>query len=153
MVENRVSETILEKPVTVKVAGRVFNVARPTLATLMEVSRISAKFPSELPSKDVNALQYVLSKARDYGDLIAEVAAVLINGSKPQKIRWFWRKNKEEDIKAWLINNASCEEICNIVTVALNHQKIGFFLSTFISLSGTSLTKPTKETEATAFGE
>lgn len=153
MIEERVSEAVLQKPITINVAGRVINIARPTLATLIEVSRLSARFPNELPSKDVSMLQFVLANAKDYGDLMAEIAAVLINGSKRKKRQWFWSRNKEEDVKKWLIENANCEEICNIVTVALNHQKIGFFLSTFISLSATNLTKPTRETEATAFGE
>lgn len=164
-VEDRSAEVLLQKPLELRVGDNVYKVAKPTLATLMEVSRYVAMLPkSEITDKN-DIVPYILSNASKYGRVLANIAAVLIvgigNGVKvPQnenskKIRWFWKKKKPSKIEIMseeIMNNASCQEISEIISGALSYQSIGFFLSTIISLSGTSISSPTK-TEATAPGE
>lgn len=167
MLENRASEVILQKPLELKIGNNVYKVAKPTLATLIEVSKYVSMLPkSEITDKE-NIVPYILSNASKYGQILASIAAVLIVGisrdtklpenENKRKIRWPWEKvkrNKIEIMTEEIINSASCEEISKIISGALSYQSIGFFLSTIISLSGANVTEKTKkETEATAPGE
>ena len=166
-VEDRVAETILQKPMELKVGGQVYKVAKPTLATLIEVSRYIAMLPKADEIDKNDYISYILLNASKYGRVLANIAAVLIVGINqdtkvPQnenckKIRWFWQKKKAGKIEAMadeIMNSASCQEISEIISGALSYQSIGFFLSTIISLSGVNVSEKTKnDTEATAPGE
>lgn len=165
--EDRTAEAILQKPLEIKVGNKVYKVAKPTLATLMEVSRYVSKLPKSFHEDSNDLVPYILANANKYGRILAIIAAVLIVGigngiKRPQiekkpKIRWFWKKKKSDKIEIMadeIMNTASCEEICNIISVALSYQHIGFFLSTIISLSGANVSERTKtEIEATAPGD
>lgn len=163
-VEEKSAEALLQKPYEVKVGDKTYNVAKPTLATLMEVSRFVSMLPKSIETEQDNIIPCILSCASEYGRVLAKIAAILIIGigkgdkcpqiEKNKKITWFWKKRKSKvDILAdEIINSASCEEISSIISGALSYQKIGFFLSTIISLSGANVSSPTK-TEATVRGE
>lgn len=166
MIEQKVADTLLQKPCLVKAGDKEYTVARPTLATLIEVSRYISQLPiSDKIEKD-KIIPFVLANAKDSGPVLAKIASVLIIGAKnvekvPEKRnKWHFpwsKKEKEsevENLSRELANNASCQEINAIISAALTHHKIGFFLSTIISLSGANVSEKTKsETEATARGE
>lgn len=165
--EDRAAEALLQKPFELKIGNNVYKVAKPTLATLMEVSRYVSMLPKSFHKDANDVVPYILANADKYGRVLASIAAVLIVGigngvKRPQigkkpKIRWFWQKRKADKIEIIIdeiMNTASCEEISEIISGALSYQGIGFFLSTIISLSGASVSEKTKtETEATAPGE
>lgn len=167
MIEQKVADTLLQKPCLVKAGDKEYTVARPTLATLIEVSRYISQLPiSDKIGKD-GIIPFVLANAKDSGPVLANIAAVLIIGAKnmekvPEKrnkwhFPWFKKKTKESEVEKLsreLINNASCQEISAIIIAALSYHSIGFFLTTIISLSGANVSEETKsETEATARGE
>lgn len=166
MIEQKVADTLLQKPCLVKAGDKEYTVARPTLATLIEVSRYISQLPiSDKIEKD-KIIPFVLANAKDSGTVLANIAAVLIIGAKnvekvPEKrnkwhFPWF-KKAKESEVEKLsreLANNASCQEISSIIIAALSYHSIGFFLTTIISLSGANVSEETKsETEATARGE
>lgn len=166
-VEDKAAEVLLQKPLELKVGNNVYKIAKPTLATLMEVSRYVAMLPKVEKIEQNEIITFVLSNANKYGRVLANIAAVLIVGigkeskcrqnEKKGKIKWFWKKNKPNKIELMadeIMNSASCEEICRLISGALSYQSIGFFLSTIISLGGANISERTKnETEATAPGE
>lgn len=167
MLENRASEVILQKPLELKIGNNVYKVAKPTLATLIEVSKYVSMLPkSEITDKE-NIVPYILSNASKYGRILAKIASILIVGinknvKTPESenksfLSRIFRKKKKDKIEIMtdeIMNSASCEEISQIISGALSHQRIGFFLSTIISLNGANVSGKTKsETEATAPGE
>lgn len=162
-VEERAADTLLQKKLEVRVGNNVYHIAKPTLATLMEVSRYVSMLPNSIETEQDNMIPCILSSANEYGRVLAKIAAVLIVGigkgekslqtKKKKKITWFWKK-KEDKIEIMadeIMNTASCEEISQIISSALSYQSIGFFLSTIISLRGASVSNPTKK-EATVPG-
>ena len=169
MLEQRTAETLLQKPLEIVIGDKEYEVAKPTFATLIEVSRYIAKLPKSESLDKNNVVPFILDNAEKYGNVLAEIAAVMILGAqnikkvtaKRVKSRFLWFKRYEtvqisnvEQLAHEISMNASCEELSIIISQALSHQNIGFFLSTIISLSGANLSEPTKNaTEATAHGE
>lgn len=159
MIEQKTANTILSKPITVDAGGKQYEVARPTIATLIEVSRCVAELTGYETIDKEKVVPFILTNAKDSGHVLARIAATLIVGvhdiekisRKRKKIRFrLFRRKYVSDIDKLsieLINNASSEELNEIISQALSYQQIGFFLSSIISLSGTSLTKPTKKIE------
>lgn len=167
--ENKTADTILQKEVEVKAGGKTYTIARPTLATLIEVSRYTSRLPKATEINTEDWLPYILSCAKDFGTLLSDIAAVLILGAgnisivkkKVLKSKFLWFKRFEEteasnveELSRELRNNASCSEINEIVNAGLSYQGIGFFLSSIISLSAANVMERTKnETEAIASGD
>ena len=169
MIEQRTAETLLQKPLEIVIGNKTYEVAKPTFATLIEVSQYVAKLPRSEKVDKNNVVPFILKNANEYGSVLAEIAAVLILGAQNIKVvtgkrikshfLWFKRFEKiqisnVQQLAHEIMMNASCEELSAIISQALSHQNIGFFLSTIISLSGANLSEPTKNaTEATAHGE
>lgn len=169
MLEQRTAETLLQKPLEVTIGDKTYEVAKPTFATLIEISQYVALLPKDGDFDKNNIVPFILKNAKEYGSVLAEIAAVLILGAQNIKVvtgkrlkshfLWFKRYEKiqisnVQQLAHEIMMNASCEELSIIISQALSHQNIGFFLSTIISLSGANLSEPTKNaTEATAHGE
>lgn len=169
MLEERTADTILQKPIEVSIGDKKYKVAKPTLATLIEVSRYIAKLPNTGTIEKKNIVPFILSNAKDCGLILANIAAVMIIGAqnikkvaekrKKWRFLWFYRNETRQVSNVDLLsqeisNNLSCEDLNNIISQTLSHQSIGFFLSSIISLSGASVSEKTKdETKATAHGE
>ena len=159
-VEQQVSDTILQKPLTVTAGGKTYDVARPTPATLIEVSACIASLPKvENIDKD-KIVPYTLSIAKEYYPTLLRIAAILIIGAKAIKQereesvtrgwRWPFGKTREkgkgivDSLVEELKYNASNEEVNNIIASCLSYQEIGFFLSTIISLGEANVLETTK---------
>lgn len=159
MVEQKAADTILQKPIEVKVGSKTYEVAKPTLATLMEVSRYISLLPDAGTIDENNIVPFILSNASQTGAILAKIAAVLIVGAQNiQKIAqrrkkgfliWFSRKDTEvktnvDVLSEEIAKNVTCEELNKIISEALSHQRIGFFLSSIISLKGANVSEKTK---------
>lgn len=167
--ENKTADTILQKPYEVEAGGKTYTIARPTLATLIEVSKYISGMPKMEDMQKGDILPFVLSHAKDCGEAFGRIAATLIIGaaniSEPNrksvkpKLLGFIRKSKKgnsnvDKLSRELTLNASMEEIFNIISAGLSYQKIGFFLNSIIFLSGANVLEKTKsETEVTASGD
>lgn len=144
--EQKVSGTVLQEPFTVEAGGRTYEVARPTLATLAAVSALVSGIPSPGRLGREEAVPYILASAKRDAPTLSRVAATLILGAprpgwRRALLRWrAWRLSRQ------LMYSASSEEIDTLVTRALTHQNIGFFLSTIISLGGANELKARKGT-------
>jgi hypothetical protein len=159
-VEQKVAETILDKRESVEIGGVTYEVAPPSLGTLILVSElISTLPPIRKGIKDNDIITEALSYARN-GRVIAEIAATLIIGAKeirtPEIKSSFGRvikksgKQLKEELTERLLLEASPEKIGEVIVGTINRSGVGFFLTTSIFLNEANLTKPTKTTASGA---
>lgn len=147
--EARAAATVLQKPYEVTAGGRTYRVARPTPATLIEVSRLVKTLPSADIAGD-RAAAWILGNAARHYPTVLRIAATLICGVRPQGL---WGGDREiKSVESRLRHEASNEEVWTIISSCLSYQQIGFFLNNIISLGAANVTSPTR-TSATAHGE
>ena len=155
MLEQKAADTLLQKPIEVNVGTKTYEVAKPTLATLMEVSKYIAMLPNAGTIDKEFIVPFILSNASNAGALLAKIAAVMIIGAQIAQKRkemvclWFSKtrtetKSNVDVLGEEIANNVSCEELNTIISKTLSHQSIGFFLSSIISLKGASVSEKTK---------
>lgn len=170
-VEQQASDILLQKPFTVKAGDKEYTVARPTLATLAEVSSILSTMSTRTKPVDrKDIVREALGRAKDDVPRLALIAATLIIGGgnityhterrESGRILGLFKRYEKvcvsnvQVLADELQRTASSEEMHRLVTAALSFQGVGFFLSTIISLGAADVTAPTKsETIATARGE
>jgi len=170
MIEKKVAETILEKPLTVFVGNTSYEVAPPSVGTLIMVSEAVSRLPHTKLDAD-NVLEECLSVGRDCTEL-GEIAAILILGAKKcrQSVgrrlvsggRYFyglidtrrWKEtNAVEELTREVLENCSPRQIFDIITRILGTLELSDFFALTTFLSGVNLLRPTKvEKEAIASG-
>ena len=148
MIEEKTAQTILEERLNVMVGKRTYSVAHPTIATLIEVSRLISKMPKMNLDGDETAVISALSNAKDVS-FLGDILAVLIVGKKRQSKFSLFRlkeKLKLKRLSRKILNRLSPKELYSAFFQIMNSFEIGFFLQTTIFLQEVSLTKPTKTT-------
>lgn len=169
-IEQKAADVLLQKPITVKAGGKDYPVARPTLATLAEVSAVLSEMEKTRHAGEQDIVQEVLARAKADVPRLSLIAAILIIGGgnityhterrEAGRIFGIFKRYEKvtvsntQTLADELARTASPAEMHVLVTKALSFQGIGFFLSTIISLGAASVTQPTKSaTAATAPGE
>lgn len=155
-IEEKVTNTILEKETEIKVCKTKYQVSSPSVATLIEVSRLIAK----LPFIDGNAENFFAEALRNAKDceVLGDIAATLILGYKPKpKLRgWFYitrRELKYRKLKTEILE-MSPKGLNKLISNLLARMEISDFFGLTISLSEVNLLKPSKEMgETTASGQ
>lgn len=165
-IEKRVAETILQQPTEIKVGSKTYEVAPPSVATIILVSQYVAKLPRVKFSKD-RVLEDTLLYAQDCSAL-GNIVAVLILGAKVinadiAKRRGFFGRIKRllGFSSKSLLERTAAAVLEGVTPAELHHATIGimrgmqvadfFGLTTF--LCEVNLTKPTKVEEPTACGQ
>lgn len=163
-IESRVADAILENKIAeIEINGTKYDIAPPTVATLILVSQIVSRLPVVERVTGAAVVNSVLHNAKDFNAL-GELAAVMILGAKnltekreivTYKRTWFGlRKIKEirEEIidrKSILANeilqSLSPTALYNLIIKRFNDLDIGSFFVITTSLSEANLLKPTKE--------
>ncbi len=151
-IQKRVSDTILQKPTVIVLAGRRYRVAPPTIATLVLVSGALGQMPDiSLDKGDI--MGSVLRNAKDCAR-VADICAVLILGArKAGRRRFGFGKTEAERLSKRLSERVQPKELSSAVSAIMAGMQIGdfFVLTTF--LQGLNTTKPTKVvTDPTASG-
>lgn len=156
--EQRVAETILQRPTEIVTKIGTFKVAQPTPATLMLVSEQVAQMP-HIDRENPDILGVVLATARGAALPMGKIAAILILGARrvlegrkvrPHGRNWlrrlFSRRVYEVDALALrLITECTPSEISAILMRLLASQNVGDFFGVTASLSGANVLKPTRE--------
>ena len=148
-VEQKVSQTILEKPQSVMLGGEAYEIAPPTLATLIMIS----EQVSLLPDLDgENVLTQVLAKAKDAYPL-AKIAAIAILGAKKineeKKGGKLWHKKPSEFARLCekIATECSIQELNLVIASLLVKMQIGDFFACTTSLTAANITRPTRGVE------
>lgn len=179
-IEQQAAATILERPIaTVTIAGKPYEVAPPSTATLIMVSSLISELPEIDPNTpDSEILPTILGAAKECGTL-GQIAATIILGAKRIKQhplitvdtynvvrKWSWRRfRRVEKVVSSPIGVFERDHIADIIleemTPAALHEFLmatlseahlaDFFVLT-TSLQAKSLLKKSEVEETTASG-
>lgn len=162
-IESRVAATILERTVsTLEIDGVTYNIAPPTIGTLILASEIVSFFPQIDTVDDKQRIFMALFKAKDF-KMLSDLAAVLILGSKRlteerevtvEKRHLFGlikRKHRVKqtvDLRAELakkiLDNVRPSVLFEVIVKRLRDNEIMTFFAITTSLNAANILKPTK---------
>lgn len=162
-IESKVADAILERKIgSVEIDGKTYDIAPPTLATLILVSEMVSTLPvvERVPNNQI--VNSVLHYAKDYRKL-GDICAVLILGAKnlTQEIEethtrrilgLFNRRYKAKrvidrkaELSRLITENMRPSVVFDVIVKRLQDMEVGSFFSITTSLSDANILKPTKE--------
>lgn len=160
--EERVKNTLLEQAITVQVGAQTYEVAPPSLATLILVSEVIARIPNFTLDPD-KMVQECFGVAR-HCRFLGEVAAILILGAKRSELRatpspgkfksclrtlCFGRRRRQKDVLAErILLELSPKELFRIVSRILGTLELSDFFGLTTFLLEINLLHPTGEVES-----
>lgn len=158
--EEKVAQTLLEEPTTVTIGGEAYQVAPPSIFTLVRASKYISKIPTDTISEG-NIFGSIIHNAEDYQN-IAWAISVIVLGNEFTEVetypKWqFWKRKKSvtkgENLVKKLMKTP-ITEVTDAFFKVLGLIDIRAFFVITTSLKGMIITKPTKEveTETTASG-
>ena len=159
--EEKVAQTLLEEPTTVTIGGEAYQVAPPSIFTLVRASKYISKIPTDTISEG-NIFGSIIHNAEDYEN-IAWAISVIVLGNDFTEVetypKWqFWKRKKsvtKGEILAKKLINTPINEVSSAFFKVLGQIDIRAFFVITTSLKGMMITKPTKEVEneTTASGD
>ncbi|GIZ15498.1 hypothetical protein [Capnocytophaga catalasegens] len=175
-IEERVSETILEEKKQITIQGETYNVAPPTIRTLIKFSKYVSAFPKEELDQERPVASLLLHSDKLHNVGYALACIILGNKEFEKKEETIFEEVKREflfkkiikqkvivseksngELLAEKINNAPIEEVLNVFFLLLKFMKLSDFFQLTTSLIEMNLTKATKTAEVvketTAFGD
>lgn len=162
-IESRVAAAILERATgAIEIDGQSYEIAPPTIATLILVSEIVSTLPIVENTTDNEMRTYsVLHHAKNFKAL-GDIAAVLILGAKHcnepiqaekknRFFRLFSRKRKtttrRQELAQKILENVRPSTLFDCIIRRLKDNEVGIFFLITTSLSEANILKPTKEVE------
>lgn len=162
-IESRVAATILERTVsTLEIEGVTYNIAPPTIGTLILASEIVSFFPQIDDVDDKQRIFMALFKAKDF-KMLADLAAVLILGSKrlteerevtvekrhifgliKRKHRVKQTVNLRAELAKKILDNVRPSVLFEVIVKRLRDNEIMTFFAITTSLNAANILKPTK---------
>ncbi len=169
--EEKAADTILQKAAKVKIGGKEYEAAPPSIATLILVSEAVSRLPQRKLNDDllVSECLNVAKFCKPLGD----IAAVMILGARhfnekalnPQRARkgWFRRffqrkptpptLTQGEILSREILETFSPKQLYDLVAMLLQRMNLSDFFALTTFLTEINLLRQTKvETETTAFG-
>ena len=159
-IESKVAAAILEKKVgTLDIDGKRYEIAPPSIATLILISEVVATLPIVEKVPNDKILYSVLHHAKDFKAL-GDMAAILILGAKECKrsekkprfygIRHFFGyeyKPSKDELAEIILQNVRPTVLFDVIIQRLKDMEISSFFAITTSLSEANILKPTKEVE------
>lgn len=168
--EEKAADTILQRAATVKIGGKEYEAAPPSIATLILVSEAVSRLPQR-KLDDKSVVSECLAVAKDCRPL-GEIAAILILGARhindkiydPQTERkglirrFFCRKHKtmtkKESLANEIIDTYTPSELHGLIAMLLQRMDLADFFALTTFLTEVNLLRQTKvETGTTAYGQ
>lgn len=152
-IEAKVAEAILQAQKEIKVGEDVYNVAPPSLGTLILISEHISKIPEDLSfvvEEPEDVINSTLKYAKDCR-FLAEIGAILILGAKninrkKRVSKWPFSRIFERDyIADKIVNEMSPSELFNLIIGLINTLEIRDFFQLTTFLQGVNLSKPTRK--------
>lgn len=171
-IEQRVGATLLQQPRQIEVAGKTYNVAPPTIATLILASEAISLLPQERLD-DERIVEETLRIAKDcraLGDILGR--ALLGQALSPEdkdseertteertllglrRRRTTQTIDRKRELSDELLEALAPRDLYRLISELLRDMQLGDFFGATTSLLEVNLTKPTRgvETETTARG-
>lgn len=159
-IERKVADAILEKKVgTLNIDGKQYDIAPPSIATLILVSEIVAGLPIVKKVDNKQIVYSVLHHAKNFKAL-GEMAAILILGAKECKrsekkprfyrIRHFFGYEyvpTKDELAEIILQNVRPTVLFDVIIQRLKDMEVSSFFAITTSLSEANILKPTKEVE------
>ena len=157
-IEKNAAETILQSEFEVKVGTKMYNVARASLATLIEVS----KYISQLPNIEIGDEEAVLKESLAVAyksEYMGDIVAILILGSKGIKPKTVRSSKKyfgfvpnlkmvtvypQKELAQEIIEEVNPKELFELTITLLQKMEVTFFLTSLIFLRDVNLLRKTK---------
>lgn len=159
--EEKVAQTLLEEPTTVTIGGEAYQVAPPSIFTLVRASKYISKIPTDTIN-ETNILGSIIHNAEEYENIAWAIAVILLGNHFTEVVtypKWqFWRREKnvtKGEMLAKKLINTPITEVSAAFFKVLGQMDIRAFFVITTSLKGMMITKPTKEVEneTTASGD
>lgn len=151
--EKRASETILQAPEIIEIAGKKYQAPPPTTATLIKVSELIAKFPKINTNSEQQIIEFVLANAWKCGT-IGRIAATLVLGETKTTreknsllYRIFNFRKDADELAEIILTRKTPREINQLITTMLSRLEIADFFALTTSLTEINILKATKEVE------
>ncbi len=145
--ESRAAQAILQETKTVEVGGKTYEIAPPSIATLIKVSELVSQMP-EVDIKTEDFIGEALRVAKD-SRIVGEIIATVILGAK--RIRDFNagrfgnKRTELAELAEALLYEKTPKELSELlVDTLVKRMDVGFFFQIGTSLSAVNLTKATK---------
>ena len=165
-IEQRVASAILERPVTFfEIDGVRYDIASPTIGTLIAVSEIISTLPAiDFTNDSKDIVKIVLRTAKDYRAL-ADIVALLVLGAKnaPQshenentikctfglfkRSKRKKKATKHKELAQLILDNMRPSVMMNIIIKRLRDMEVGDFFAITTSLKEANIIKPTAEVD------
>ena len=163
--ESHVASAVLERKVgSIVIDGKTYEIAPPTLATLILISELVSTLPvvERVPNNQI--VNSVLHYAKDYRKL-GDICAVLILGAKnltqeieethTRRILGLFKRryttkqtiDHKAELSRLITENMRPSVVFNVIVKRLQDMEVGSFFSITTSLSEANILKPTKEVE------
>ena len=158
-IEKIVSEAILEDSIRIEVNGALYQVANPSVATLIEISKYISQLPEIKIDENEDITKEVLSLACDY-EFLGDIAAILILGKKNlsthKKVkvkRLFgllsFKKtiefDNQKELAKEILLNLNAADLQSIISKILGTLRLDFFFSISTFLKEVNLTRATRK--------
>ena len=165
-IEHKVAQAVLQQPTQVIVGDRTFNVAPPTIKTLVLASATISQLP-QVNLDEKRIVEESLFIAKDCA-ILGDVAAILILGAKGLKetatrrrkgflgLLGFKHKviiDRQAELADFIIENLSPKQIREVLMKIIHQLQLGDFFGLTTFLIDLNLLRPTKVEETTAFGQ
>ena len=151
--EEKVAQTLLEEPTTIIIGGEAYQVAPPSIITLVRASKYISKIPSDTIDEE-QIFGSIVHKAEDYENIAWAVAVIILGNRFTETVRppfWqFWKRKKnitQGEVLANKLTKAPVSEISEAFFKVIGQMDIRSFFAVSTSLKGMMITKPTKEVE------
>lgn len=151
--EEKVAQTLLEEPTTIIIEGEAYQVAPPSIITLVRASKYISKIPSDTIDEE-QIFGSIVHKAEDYENIAWSVAVIILGNRFTETVRppfWqFWKRKKnitQGEVLANKLTKAPVSEISEAFFKVIGQMDIRSFFVISTSLKGMMITKPTKEVE------
>lgn len=158
-IETLVCDTILQNPQTIVVKDRIYKVAPPTVATIIEASKCISQLPAMHIDEQGNVAVQVLSVAKDC-EVFGDIAATLMLGRKnlvtTRRYLFGLIKHERDNrrrLSGALLDSLTAEELQSLILELLKMLRVDFFLGITIFLQEINQLKKTKEPGATVSGQ
>ena len=168
--EEKAADTILQRAAIVKIGGKEYEAAPPSIATLILVSEAVSRLPQR-KLDDKSIVSECLAVAKDCRPL-GDIAAIMILGARhindktndphTEQKGWFRRLfsrrsntvTKKEALAQEIIDTYTPSELHGLITMLLQRMDLADFFALTTFLTEVNLLRQTKvETGTTAYGQ